>query len=641
MSKLRALFPALLAVAVVTSVPSVAIGQTAVPGKLVVGMHATVSVRNATGAIGPDVLAARPLEIQKPKRLGSSPLRRDPVAGESFPLTPGAGTPTSSGKKAKSNPAVIYSFEGVNHRNQRLASNGNQFSGEPADQGLCVGNGYILETVNSALRVYDASTGTPLSPVLSLNQFYGFPPAINRGTGEYGPFTFDVSCHYDPDSNRWFHLALDLDQDPDTGDFTGRNYLDLAVSKTGDPTGEWVVYRIPGMNDGTEGTPNHNCPGGPCFADFPHIGVDKNGVYITTNEFPLFADGFTGAQVYAMSKKALANGASSINVALFDTSQPAWRVREDEPGFTLWPALSAGTQFDGAQGGTNYFVSSNAVFNDLEGDSSEIVVWALSNTNSLNSSNPNPRLTKTRVPSLRYAIPANSEQKTGPYPLGECLNDTVLSVAGVYNCGDYLFGLPPQNLSIGPLDTGDSRIMDARYANGKLWAVLGTAADVAGAQRTGVAWFVLNASVNSKGVSASMRKQGILALEDESLAYPTIGVTKSGRGVIGFTRVGETLFPSVGYASIDDVAGVGEVHMIKEGRSPQDGFTEYPPIGGNRPRWGDYGAAAVDDNTVYLAGQYIEQPPCTLDDFIATGFSCFGSRTSLANWSTRVTRLQP
>ncbi|MBK9674658.1 MAG: hypothetical protein IPO82_05245 [Betaproteobacteria bacterium] len=121
------------------------------------------------------------------------------------------------------------------------------------------------------------------------------------------------------------------------------------------------------------------------------------------------------------------------------------------------------------------------MFNDLEGDSSEIVVWALSNTNSLNSSNPNPRLTKTRVPSLRYAIPANSEQKTGPYPLGECLNDTVLSVAGVYNCGDYLFGLPPQNLSIGPLDTGDSRIMDARYANGKLWAVLGTAADVAGA----------------------------------------------------------------------------------------------------------------------------------------------------------------
>lgn len=296
-------------------------------------------------------------------------------------------------------------------------------------------------------------------------------------------------------------------------------------------------------------------------------------------------------------------------------------MREDEPGFTLWPALSAGTQFDGAQGGTNYFVSSNAVFNDLEGDSSEIVVWALSNTNSLNSSNPNPRLTKTRVPSLRYAIPANSEQKTGPYPLGECLNDTVLSVAGVYNCGD-----DPSSACHRKTCPSARSI---RATRGSWTPAMPTAScgRCSGPRRT---WPERNAPASPGSCSTlrstarvyqlSMRKQGILALEDESLAYPTIGVTKSGRGVIGFTRVGETLFPSVGYASIDDVAGVGEVHMIKEGRSPQDGFTEYPPIGGNRPRWGDYGAAAVDDNTVYLAGQYIEQPPCTLDDFIATGF---------------------
>ena len=108
--------------------------------------------------------------------------------------------------------------------------------------------------------------------MLSLNEFYGFPPAFVRPAGPFGPFTFDISCHYDPDTNRWFHLAVDLDQDPATGDFTGKNYLDLAVSHSGDPTGTWSVYRIPGVNDGTEGTPDHNCDGGPCFADFPHIG---------------------------------------------------------------------------------------------------------------------------------------------------------------------------------------------------------------------------------------------------------------------------------------------------------------------------------------------------------------------------------
>ena len=102
----------------------------------------------------------------------------------------------------------------------------------------------------------------------------------------------------------------------------------------------------------------------------------------------------------------------------------------------------------------------------------------------------------------------------------------------------------------------------------------------------------------------------------------------------------DTLLPETD-ASIDDVGGMGPVHMIRQGQSTQDGFTEYPPIGGNRPRWGDYGAAAVDGANVYLAGQYIEQPPCTLAQYISTNFTCFGYRSSLANWSTRVTKLTP
>ena len=634
------LIGALLA-AVFAPAPGAVDNPLSVPAKIAVERFGTSSLA-ASGSPGADALGPVATEIQKPKRLGSSPLRTLPGTGEAVPLSPGKGSPSAAGRITKSNPHVQYSFEGLNHRDSRLASGGNQFSGEPADQGLCVGNGYLLESVNSALRVYDATTGAPMSPVLSLNQFYGFPPAIDRSgpVFVFGPFTFDISCHYDPHSNRWFHLAVDLDQDPATGAFTGKNYLDLAVSTSGDPTGSWHIYRIPGMNDGSEGTPDHDCAGGPCFADFPHIGVDENGVYITTNEFPLFAAGFTGAQVYAISKQALITGAADLDVFLFDTSQPAWDVRGGEPGFTVWPALPAGGQFETAGGGGNYFVSSNAVFDDERGDSEEIIVWALSNTVSLNSATPALELTNTIVPSLRYAIPANSVQKQGPFPLGECLNDRQRSFFGDH-CGRALFGLPPQRVSVGTIDTGDSRVLDARHANGKLWAVLGTAVDVSGQQRTGVGWFILDTSVSSGSVSASMRREGILALAGESLAYPTVGVTTAGRGVIGFTRVGETLHPSVGYATLDDIAGAGLVHMIREGQSTQDGFTEYPPIGGNRPRWGDYGAAAVDGRDVYVAGQYIEQPPCTLIDYINTSLTCFGYRTSLANWSTRVTKLVP
>jgi hypothetical protein len=41
---------------------------------------------------------------------------------------PGQGISAKSGKSAKSNPIVNLGFDGLNHRDQRLANAGNQFS---------------------------------------------------------------------------------------------------------------------------------------------------------------------------------------------------------------------------------------------------------------------------------------------------------------------------------------------------------------------------------------------------------------------------------------------------------------------------------------------------------------------------------
>ena len=622
----------------VTSVAAAALASSAFAGgdPIVVQSSGTTSFAGK-GSVGP--LPTGPTrEWRGPKRTGSSPLQANQLS-DGPDLKGGSGPPVSPRPRARSNPQLLLDFEGVNHLEQRTSDGGNQFSGEPPDQGLCVGNGFLLETVNSALRVFNADTGAPLTPVLSLNEFYGFPSAFTRPAGPFGPFTFDISCHYDADTNRWFHLAVDLDQDPVTGDFTGKNYIDLAVSHSGDPTGTWTVYRIPGINDGTEGTPDHDCAGGPCFADFPHIGVDKYGVYVTTNEFPLFADGFIGAQVYAISKKQLVSLSSSITAHLFNTADDP--VRPGEPGFTLWPALSPERQFAFGGGGTEYFVSSNAVFDDANADSEELILWGLVHTQSLDR-NPDLQLHKTILDVDRYAVPSNTVQKPGTIPLADCLNDTALSFLGIANCGLALLGLPPQNVTLGTLDTGDSRVLDVRYAHNRLWAVLGTAALVNGANRTGVGWYIIRPSSSKDGVSGDVQLQGTLASEGESLMYPSVGVTGTGVGLISFSRAGENTFPSFGYAAIDDKVGVsGDIHEIEAGKSPQDGFTEYPPVGGNRPRWGDYGASAVDGGFVWVAGEYIEQGPCTLEQYIDTSFTCFGKRSSLANWSTRVAKLKP
>src|SRR5262249_51482001 len=147
---------------------------------------------------------------------------------------------------------------------------------------------------------------------------------------------------------------------------SGKNHLDIAVSATSSPLGAWNVFRLPVQNDGTDGTPDHNCQRrvtvngvptlvhGPCLGDYPHIGADANGFYITTNEFYFFTPGsFRGSQIYAMSKFALAAGASSVAVQQFDTVN---NLLLGVPGFTVWPATTPAGGYSFDANGTEYFL---------------------------------------------------------------------------------------------------------------------------------------------------------------------------------------------------------------------------------------------------------------------------------------------
>ena len=106
----------------------------------------------------------------------------DPYAGTiSFSTGAGSGASANSGKKAKSNPTFNFGFEGLNHYQQRYSRGGNQFSVEPPDQGLCVGNGYVVEAVNDVFNVYSAATGASLLPDnTATNIVSGFPRDVNH-----------------------------------------------------------------------------------------------------------------------------------------------------------------------------------------------------------------------------------------------------------------------------------------------------------------------------------------------------------------------------------------------------------------------------------------------------------------------------
>ncbi|GAC1520651.1 MAG: hypothetical protein NVS2B16_27880 [Chloroflexota bacterium] len=396
----------------------------------------------------------------------------------------------SGGQKAKSSPVLNLSFDGLNHVNQRLANGGRQFSVEPPDQGLCAGNGYVVESVNDVLRVYDTH-GSALMGVADLNTFYGYAPAIVRGAHTaFGPFVTDPSCYFDAATQRWFNVVLTLDTNPKNGQFLGTNHIDMAVSNTADPTGAWTIYRVAAQNDGTQGTPNHGCSYGPCFADYPHIGADANGFYVTTNEYSFFGPEFHGAQIYAFSKNALASNAANIKVTEIDTHS----ADNGFPGFTIWPATSPADQAASAAGGTEYFMSSNAAAEAHDpGDGSsvgqasqQLLVWNLTNTSSLDSDNPQVSLDHSVVDVGTYAAPPKADQKSGNFPLGQCLNDT--------SCATFLNGEPnafgPETQST--LDSNDTRMQQVTFANGKLWGALDTALTVDGVNKAGIEYFIVS-----------------------------------------------------------------------------------------------------------------------------------------------------
>jgi hypothetical protein len=513
-------------------------------------------------------------------------------------------TPTGSLPSPQNTPIVagqlpgFAGFDALNHRDQRLANNGNQFSLEPPDQGLCTNGSVVMEGVNTAEQVYTTAGSPLLAQPVADNQFFLFPPELTRpsplaaGGPPFGPFLSDPKCYYDADTGRWFHTILEIDTDPATGNFTNHAAEEVAVSATSDPTGDWYVYEFDATDSG-----HPNCP---CFGDQPLIGADANGFYVSTAEYSLGRQGFNGPQVYAFSKAALEAGTGSItgvHFANLNFGTPAGCYQSG----TLQPATSPGGVYNTGNGGTEFLMQSHDIIpcNPLGTENPSVIqgltVWALTGTSALGS-DLDLHLTATNLASQSYGAPVPQTQEDGPRPLGDSLH------------------------APNPMPTAnDDRLNQVVYAAGKLWSAVNTI--VAPGRRDGISWFIVNPRVTNGSVTASMANQGYVAVANAFLSFPSIGVNSAGSGVMTFSLMGPNHFPSAAYASISS-AGTEAIHIGGVGRLPDDGFTCYPQFGPTSCRWGDYSAAVASPsgNTIWMAAEYIPNDP----------------RTSLANWGTFV-----
>ena len=566
------------------------------------------------------------------------------VVSRARPVVAAAASPVPSvsADSIVNNPGNATVAKGVNSYENQVV-NGVAF--EPPDQGLCAGNGYVIDAVNTEMRIYTTSF-TAISGVFSPNAIDGLSIAA---------FTSDPRCLYDQATGHWFLIQLYISS---TG--AGQGYEYIAVSATSVPWGRWYVYAL-NVTDSfpakaaSRYTGQNNDPSCPCFGDQPLLGASRDALAVSTNEFPIaLVPGFNGGQVYLLDKFGLAAGADAISYVHLN----ALHLQTPDGGciasggvdcwYSINPAASPTPgQFDNSGRGTEYALSSLDF--SLKGDD-RLAAWTFTNTRSLASADPDVSFTISLAKGLdRYYDPLDAigngllvPQKAGLTPLG----NTVYSFhpySPVFGCvGKCKEGMIQSN--------GDGMFDTLVYAQGALWGGVNTEVSEGGKTTTGVYAGVLYWVVSAVDGSFFLASQGYVAAKGEDVLFPSIGVGPTGNGILTFTLTGKDYYPSTAYSIVSKTSAGAldrKIFVADPGMAPYDALTEYQCIAGTCPagssyvpRWGDYTWAVWSDGKVYFATEYIPFPSCSNAAFRADS-TCDKTRGLDANWGTSLNSIAP
>lgn len=400
---------------------------------------------------------------------------------------------------------LLQNFNGVGSRDSEKTNFGLEF--EPPDQGLCVGNGFVVEPVNSAFTIY-RTNGSVVAGPFNVNLLYDEGPR---------QFTSDPRCYFDPATHTWFAIILFISAS------NTHARTDIAVNTSGDPTTPWTVYHLDATDDGTNGTPKH--PGCPCLGDQPLLGIDSQNLYISTNEFSILGPQFNGAQIYVISRSQLEGQSGKVNFVHFSNLRIGGAIAA-----SVQPAITNGSA------DAEYFMNSLDPFGTFD---NRIGVWAMTQGDEV-SQGGIPTLSSMVITSEPYGVPPGAHQK-GEKSLLDAGDDRMQQV-------QYING----NLW-GALDTALTIPNDTAPRAGAAW------------------FEVQPSLNDDKIAGATVRKQGYVALSGNYLLYPAIQASPEGTAAIVMTLSGRNFFPSAVYTVLQaGHTAFGPVHIAASGTGPYD-----------------------------------------------------------------------
>lgn len=422
------------------------------------------------------------------------------------------------------------------------------FNRVPPDHNGTVGPNHVVSVFNHAIQIFDKA-GALLS-TQTLDSLFGTLA---------GTLPVDPNLMYDAASGRYVYVSFEVaGSDGTTNPGNDQIFLNVAVSKTSDPTQGWHVAQIDAKTviGGVNG-----------WSDFPSIAVDGDNIYITANMFAFDGAGaFLGNRVWIVDKGDGAGGLYDGGAAAFSVHDPIAEAT-DLSGLGKVATTLIAARIEGLSPGDSgvYLVSADGL----------------------------------KVGADEYAQVFRIDQGV----------ITVQSVRLGDISSDAGFAAATQQGTSQAIGSGDGRVWSggAVERDGKLYFAFDVAAKTgADAGDLTVHWVELDAS---DPLAVFIDQQGNIGGEDLAPGthtyMPSIAVNQDGSVLINFSASGPSLYPGAYYAlrAADDPSGAfGPAQTLFDGvdyyfrnRAGEGISTQ------TTNRWGDFSGVSVDpaDGTTF------------------------------------------
>jgi hypothetical protein len=394
-------------------------------------------------------------------------------------------------------------------------------SASPADSNGAAGPMHFVEFINGRFSVYAKTDGTRVQTMTDL-QFW-------NGAGLSFASTVAVTdprLIYDTASQRWIAAMVDFVANQPGA--KSNHYL-LAVSQTADPTSAWTAFSFTSDTNGQ------------LFADFPTLGLDENGVYLSGNMFDTQGNA-VGPSLVTIPKANLLGPTPSTNGLTY-----LGPFTYSSRGNILQPVITTGKASTGERIVAAGDLGVNLDTGQLDGPQTSLVLSAFAS--------PSPQLLALSSPAVDLTVPAYTVPIDPAQPNGRT-----------------------------PLADNDARIAaSARRVGDIVYATHAIEQD----NRAAIRWYKIDA------VNNTLIQSGTISDPVLDLFYPSIAANESGVVVIGCNGSSPTNYISsyaVAGSTTNGTLSFGDLTLLKAGTATY----RNPDPNTGESRWGDYSATTVD-----------------------------------------------